>query len=118
MIGLDATNSGYQHYAAASLNEEDGANVNLTPRETPADLYTACLIKASEMFEDDLLRNEKIVADDPKSDDAVKAFEQLRTFEQLKAWGGLQRKHIKRPTMTWAYSSRKVRSCYRYDQTG
>lgn len=106
MIGLDATNSGYQHYAAASLNKEDGENVNLTPRETPADLYTACLIKASEIFEGDLLRNEKIVADDPKSPEAGKASEEIRIIEQLKAWGGITRKHIKRPTMTWAYSSR------------
>ena len=28
-IGLDATNSGYQHYAAASLNKKDGKSVNL-----------------------------------------------------------------------------------------
>jgi len=106
MIGLDATNSGYQHYAAASLNQEDGDNVNLTPRDEPADLYTACLNKANEIIAADKQQNEQLVKDDPKSEEGQKAAKQLDICARLHAWGGLKRAQIKRPTMTHAYSSR------------
>jgi DNA-directed RNA polymerase len=51
-IGLDATNSGYQHYAAASLNRKDGVKVNLTessPDKAPEDLYVACMLEAQRL---------------------------------------------------------------------
>ncbi len=38
---LDGTNSGVQHYAAASLNKEDGQLVNLVPGDKPQDIYRA-----------------------------------------------------------------------------
>lgn len=93
MIGLDATNSGYQHYAASCLNEVDGANVNLTPADEPADLYTACLVKANKIIEDDKAN--------PETPSGT-----LDIIARLEAWGGLKRAQIKRPTMTWGYSSR------------
>ena len=36
---LDGTNSGVQHYSAASRNKDDGMLVNLVPVDTPQDVY-------------------------------------------------------------------------------
>ena len=48
-----------------------------------------------------------IIAEDPKSDEAQEAKKQLVAAQQLEAWGGLTRKIVKRPVMTWGYSSRR-----------
>jgi DNA-directed RNA polymerase len=142
-IALDATQSGIQHYAAASLNPSDGELVNIkADLEEPNDLYTACLDVAKQMLEDDLTDNlsdqvSNPVNDNEKqeieehetfmADDSVEwserkraktRFERTELFEKLKRdrkivaaqqWKehGLERRHIKRNTMTWAYSSRK-----------
>ncbi len=110
-IGLDATNSGYQHYAAASLNKKDGKSVNLlesSPDALPEDLYMDCLDVAQGMIKYDIsTRLPLIIAEDPKSDEAQEAKKQLVAAQQLEAWGGLTRKIVKRPVMTWGYSSRR-----------
>jgi len=110
-IGLDATNSGYQHYAAASLNKKDGKSVNLTttsPDVPPEDLYVECLHVAQARIEEDIKTNlPAIIANDPKSDEAREAKKKLVAAQQLQDWGGLTRKVVKRPVMTWGYSSRR-----------
>lgn len=40
-ISIDASCSGIQHYAAASLSSKDGALVNLIPSDKPKDIYGA-----------------------------------------------------------------------------
>ena len=110
-IGLDATNSGYQHYAAASFNKTDGVKVNLTkssPDLPPEDLYVACMLKAQQIIEDDINTDLPArIAADPKSEDAQDAKRSLTAAKQLQDFGGLTRKVCKRPVMTWGYSSRR-----------
>ena len=85
---LDGSNSGCQHYSAASLDEKDGALVNLTPSESPQDVYqsVADLVLA------------KVTAD-AQVEDEHQVF--------AKAWlkYGVTRKVCKRNTMTYAYSA-------------
>ncbi len=81
---LDGTNSGVQHYAAASLNKEDGKMVNLVPADKPQDVYQSvadsvlCKLKESK---------------EPEA----------------KLWldYGVSRQTVKRNTMTYGYSSGK-----------
>lgn len=81
---LDGTNSGVQHYAAASLNEGDGHLVNLVPSEKPQDVYNA-VAQAT---------NDKLLEDDS---------ELSRLWLKL----GVTRSTVKRNTMTYGYSSAK-----------
>lgn len=79
---VDGTNSGVQHFAAASLSREDGRLVNLTPTDVPQDIY-------------------KAVAD------AVNTVLEPLTCEFSLMWKkfGITRKTVKRNTMTYGYSS-------------
>ena len=81
---LDGTNSGVQHYAAASLNKEDGQLVNLVPGDKPQDIYRA----VADVVKDDL---------ENSSDDLAKAWLDF----------GVSRTTVKRNTMTYGYSSGK-----------
>ena len=111
-IGLDATNSGIQHYSAASLNEADGKLVNLVPGEVPNDLYEVCLVEAYRLIDEDIVRLEAMDLGEPANDneepdeDVVKLRKRLNNAKQLKQYP-MKRKQIKRNCMTWAYSSRK-----------
>ena len=82
-VGLDGSNSGIQHYSAASLSSTDGKLVNLIPGDKPEDIYQAVSDKTSEI----LLG----MTDEPLA----------------KAWleFGVNRKLVKRNTMTFPYSS-------------
>jgi DNA-directed RNA polymerase len=160
-IGQDATQSGIQHYAAASLNLEDGRLVNLVKDpsrpDKPADMYQACLDVCEVLIQDDL--HEMLVSQhyDPANDNDREAFEAYqatlseqveeldpkaleeldakkaaakREYRRTDAYRRLKRDQdivtaqtllseetpgkkylnrsvMKRPTMTWAYSSRK-----------
>lgn len=129
-IGLDATQSGVQHYAAASLSEEDGVKVNLTAsdwEQDPNDLYEAVVELANDMITEDIAFLTDGLANQP--DDLVAAWDAHRgrsdrqendqerelhrwernlvAAEEVKAWGGVTRKMAKSPTMTWCYSSRR-----------
>ena len=81
---LDGTNSGVQHYAAASLNKDDGRMVNLVPADKPQDIYQSVadsvLCKLNESKE-----------------------------PEAKLWldYGVSRSTVKRNTMTYGYSSGK-----------
>lgn len=117
-IGLDATQSGCQHYAAAMLHEEDGVKVNLNKSDwddTPNDLYDLCKDKAQAKIDFDLVDLARRLAESPPSNkDTEEEAEQkakwqrnLQVCEQVVAWGGLTRGMLKSPTMTWCYSSRR-----------
>lgn len=111
-IGLDATQSGIQHYAAASLDENDGELVNLVPGEVPNDLYEVCLAESYRLIDDDIVRLEAMDLGEPANDneppdeEVVKLRKRLHNAKQLKNYP-MKRKQIKRNCMTWAYSSKK-----------
>lgn len=84
-ISLDGTNSGVQHYSAASLNKDDGFNVNLVPTKQPQDIYQRVADLVNEK-----LKNAK---DNP--------------YANLWLEYGVGRSVVKRNTMTWAYSSKQ-----------
>ena len=81
-VGLDGTNSGIQHYAAASRSSADGVLVNLIPGEAPRDIYQAVADRVNELIKD---------CDEPEA----------------KLWRdyGVGRKTVKRNVMTFGYSS-------------
>ena len=82
-IGLDGSNSGIQHYSAAALSKADGKLVNLVPMDKPQDIYQAVSDKTTEIL--------KGMTDEPLA----------------RAWldFGVDRKLVKRNTMTFPYSS-------------
>ncbi len=79
---LDGTNSGVQHYSAASLDADDGTLVNLVPGEKPQDVYKSVA---------DVV-NSKLAGDDSPIAEAWKSF-------------GVDRSIVKRNVMTYGYSS-------------
>jgi DNA-directed RNA polymerase len=85
-IAKDGSCSGLQHFSAVLRDPIGGQAVNLTPSETPADIYQTVIDKAELKVRDDL--------DGEKSDLA-------------EAWldYGLTRKAAKRCTMTRVYGS-------------
>ena len=56
-IAMDATQSGVQHYSAATLTKKEGKKVNLLQLDRPADFYSRCLARAIGLIEDDLKVN-------------------------------------------------------------
>lgn len=80
---LDGTNSGVQHYSAASLNEKDGTLVNLVPSDKPQDIYAT----VAEVVRTKLANHKET--------------------EQAQKWldFGIHRSTVKRNTMTYGYSS-------------
>jgi len=98
-VALDATQSGIQVYAALGRNQEDGEKVNLTNNKAPGDLYTAVKGRVVELIEEDIAELEA------KTDLSEDEEEDLLFARQWMDFG-VKRKHMKRPTMTWAYSSR------------
>ena len=81
---LDGTNSGVQHYSAASLDADDGTLVNLVPGENPQDVYKS----VADVVNTKLAEDESCVAK------AWKAFD-------------VGRSTVKRNVMTYGYSSGK-----------
>ena len=79
---LDGTNSGVQHYSAASLDDKDGTLVNLVPGELPQDVYRSVA---------DVV-NSKLDQDDCDIAQAWKDF-------------AVGRGTVKRNVMTYGYSS-------------
>jgi len=113
-IGLDATNSGAQHYAAATRDIGLASWVNLLPSgtsEKPKDIYAEALRITIEKLEEDkqTYTNQLSELNDPDAIENKKRY--ITACEELlasvgKSWG-LKRKVAKRPCMTWAYSSRR-----------
>lgn len=83
-VALDGSCSGIQHYSAMLRDAVGGRSVNLIPSDTPADVYGEVALDVNEM----LLRAED---------------SNYNTF-----WlnHGVNRKTLKKPVMTYGYSSR------------
>ena len=84
-INLDGSNSGIQHYSAASLTESDGALVNLVPSSKPQDIY--------QTVADQVVKHLKANIDEHPS------YREWLDF-------GVSRKIVKRNVMTYGYSSK------------
>ena len=99
-IAIDATQSGIQHYAAASLNQHDGDLVNLVldpdPDATPRDLYTACLEVAKQLLEEDLAEKLALQAADPVNDNERQEIEEYEANINDEAIDGDTRRAMKR----------------------
>jgi DNA-directed RNA polymerase len=111
-IGLDATQSGVQHYATAIRHKENGEMVNLLPSlpsDEPNDLYLYVMHKAEEMMSSDIASIETWLVQNPDASPEVieKKERDLKAAKDMIAWGGLNRKIIKSPCMTYCYSSRQ-----------
>lgn len=83
-ISLDGSNSGIQHYSAASRQERDGSLVNLVPSTKPQDIYQEVADVVEDIFKQ-------------QSDDEKWARVWLKF--------GVNRKLVKRNVMTFGYSS-------------
>ena len=90
-VALDGSCSGLQHFSAMLLDQVGGAAVNLTPKETPADVYRMVAEKVVESLE-------SLVASKPSPEGELA--QQWLDF-------GVTRKTTKRSVMTLAYGSRK-----------
>ena len=88
---LDGSNSGCQHYSAASLSEETGKLVNLVPDAIPQDVY--------QVLCDRVIGKLNLIINDPESSKEDKAFAANWLLY------GLTRKHVKTNCMTYVYSS-------------
>ena len=114
-IALDATQSGIQHYAAASRNQSDGELVNLVPQDKPNDLYIACLNEAKRIISDRLVDMKTDAAYSPANDDddeeeaarKKKRDNHIDIAERTLKWEGYNRNVMKRNAMTYSYSSRR-----------
>ncbi len=107
-IGLDATQSGGQHYAAASLNRQDGVLTNLTANEEPRDLYEAVMHVANHLIDMDIKQYEAVLSggQDLDEDEETMVRRNLDVAKRIKKVK-LTRKACKRPSMTYFYSSRR-----------
>jgi DNA-directed RNA polymerase len=118
-VGLDGSNSGVQHYSAA-LRAEEGALVNLTPQDTPADLYSsvaAQVHKAALQVAGDTAYDPRVYSDalrrltvareknDKEAQDTLKAEVLNPQVAALWLQRGIDRSVVKRPTMTRVYGS-------------
>lgn len=108
-ISHDASNSGCQHYSAASKNEVDGALVNLVPGEKPNDVYgKVCEVVLKELGT--LQKNHVPVDDKDKTLDILRAWKTPvyctnDDGSKTCVHGGVTRSTLKRNVMTFCYSS-------------
>ena len=100
-LSHDATNSGVQIYSGLNLSETEGALVNLTPSHEMADIYQTVA--------------DKVIEELSALGDAVRAtiFSKrsgTTVGELADRWLNFKigRSHMKRPTMTYGYSSNSV----------
>jgi len=111
-VSLDGTNSGVQHYSAASLDEADGTLVNLVPGEKPQDVYkTVADVVNKRLLEiADVNYAEPLLTDvKDKKGALVKTAKQVRArrIAMSNCWlsYGVGRSTLKRNVMTYGYSS-------------
>jgi len=114
-IGLDATQSGLQHYMAASRNGTVGKLVNLLPStsdQKPEDVYLEALAETHKLLERDRddYQSQLLGINDPEEKRKIERY--LTACEELlDMWGkdkiGVTRSVAKRPCMTWGYSSKR-----------
>ena len=70
-VAQDATCSGTQILAAASLNREDGKRVNLTNSAKLGDIYADCLVVAKRMIEEQKAEAEAALLANPLTEDEL-----------------------------------------------
>jgi DNA-directed RNA polymerase len=78
---LDATQSGIQHFAAASLNPKDGQKVNLTDNPVPHDFYKDCLNLAKNIIAEDEQRFAQELVDNPWTDEEKQTLADYEEFQ-------------------------------------
>jgi DNA-directed RNA polymerase len=105
-IALDGSCSGIQHFSAMLRDELGGAEVNLVPREEPADVYArvAEVVKARVMADaeggtEDELRH--------REDGTAYVFQGSKAVANEWLKFGISRKTTKRSVMTLAYGSKE-----------
>jgi len=106
---LDGTNSGTQHYAAATLNKHDGYLVNLVPDDACQDVYAVVAKAVEERVKQDLT-SDKTLPYAIKTDRYGNVVERgytptLGDLARLWLDFGITRTVCKRSTMTFGYSS-------------
>ena len=106
---LDGTNSGTQHYAAATLNAVDGYLVNLVPTDACQDVYGVVAKAVEERVKQDLT-SDKTLPYAIKTDRDGNVIERgytptLGDLARLWLDFGITRTVCKRSTMTFGYSS-------------
>ena len=115
-IAIDGTNSGVQHYAAASLSATDGEMVNLTNTERPQDVYQRVADNALmklQKISDKVDLDETILSLYPNYEGKLRSQayrDRKKTFPELaRLWldYGVSRSTVKRNCMTYGYSSKK-----------
>jgi DNA-directed RNA polymerase len=113
-ISIDASCSGIQHYAAASLSSKDGALVNLIPSEKPQDIYGAVAevsVKRLQQIADPSYFEGWVVdtkdVDGKVTHSAVEKRADRKTHAKMWLALGVDRSICKRNVMTYGYSSGK-----------
>lgn len=90
-VAMDGSCNGLQHYSAMLRDEVGGAAVNLTPAETPSDIYR-------EVLEKTVTALTGLAAEEGEDTEMAQA---------LLASGQVNRKLVKRPVMTMPYGSKQ-----------
>ena len=109
---LDGSCSGCQHYSALSLNNSDGALVNLVPSELPADVYQTVADRVLEKMKTIALASHVEPHLKPIKDKEGKVIMTAKQVRERRMKGalmwldhGITRATVKRNTMTYPYSS-------------
>lgn len=93
-IALDAAQSGVQHFAASSLNLNDGTLTNLVPQDVPNDLYGACLRRAKELLREKLEADRAAYDANPMNDKDKQNLQNLEVFvsDESNDWDAIKRR--------------------------
>ena len=114
---LDGSNSGVQHYSALTLAEKEGSYVNLTPSPTVQDIYQLNAGRMVSILEG--MRKEGVIdqrwSSEAQKEKAAQPYSPGKPYSRTKAQlarvflkFGVTRKLMKRPCMTWPYSSKAL----------
>jgi DNA-directed RNA polymerase len=101
-VGMDGSCNGPQHLAAMGRDEDAGRLVNLIPTDKPGDIYTKVAEEVARMVAADLnSKEEREVGEGERR-------KTIRTADEAALWHGkIDRKTVKRPTMTVTYGARR-----------
>lgn len=109
-IGIDATNSALQIYAAMGRNVEDGNEVNLVDADVPSDIYTTVMEQSRQIIDKDISTWSAMDLSPSDTDTDEEAEEKRNLSDKLdyaKSWKalGITRSLVKPNAMTWSYSA-------------
>lgn len=105
-VAMDGSCSGIQHFSAMLRDHVGGSAVNLTPADTPQDVYQLVANKVIEQVEDDLINGTE---DELRHTDDGRPYVKEGTKTIAAQWKafGITRKVTKRSVMTLAYGSKE-----------